>query len=147
MVATALSVFDSVTRRTFLHLLQVPICLLGTFIPRPKKKTGEKAKKPKQVAAGFDARPAPINPENIPDNQPPHNILFVTNLPTDSGEELLNQLFQQFTGFREVRMIPSRPDIAFVEYESEMHASVAKENLQGFKVTPTHKIKVVYAKK
>ncbi|XP_055334606.1 U1 small nuclear ribonucleoprotein A-like [Paramacrobiotus metropolitanus] len=121
----------------------------GTYVPRPKKKAGEKAKKPKPMAApvGVEVRPAPINPENIPDNQPPHNILFVTNLPTDSGEELLNQLFQQFTGFREVRMVPSRPDIAFVEYETEMHASVAKENLQGFKVTPTHKIKIVYAKK
>ena len=120
----------------------------GTYLPRPKKKPQEKKKAKIAVApAGVESRPAPINPESIPDNQPPHNILFVTNLPPDSGEEFLNQLFQQFTGFREVRMVPSRPDIAFVEYETDMHASVAKENLQGFKATPTHKIKIVYAKK
>ncbi|OQV15239.1 putative U2 small nuclear ribonucleoprotein B'' [Hypsibius exemplaris] len=123
----------------------------GTFVPRPKKKPLDKVKKVKPVAApiivGGELRPAPINPESIPDNQPPHNILFVTNLPQEGGEEFLSQMFQQYQGFREVRMVPSRPDIAFVEYENEMFASMAKDGLQGFKVTPTQKIKVVFAKK
>ncbi|GAU87779.1 hypothetical protein RvY_00577 [Ramazzottius varieornatus] len=127
----------------------------GTFVPKPKKKPGEKKPKPKKdapmVAAsampGMEVRPAPINPENIPDTAPPHNILFVTNLPPEGGEEFLSQMFQQYQGFREVRMVPSRPDIAFVEYETEVHAAVAKEQMQGFKVTPTHKIKIVFAKK
>jgi U2 small nuclear ribonucleoprotein B'' len=45
----------------------------------------------------------------------PNKILFVQNLPENSNEAMLGMLFQQFPGFREVRMVEARPGIAFVE--------------------------------
>ena len=41
----------------------------------------------------------------------------------------------------------SRPDIAFVEYESEDQAASAKDTLHGFKLTPELSMTVVFAKK
>lgn len=43
-------------------------------------------------------------------------------------------------------MVPSRPGIAFVEFENEAQAGVALNNLQDFKVTPTHPMHISYAK-
>ncbi|VDL19934.1 unnamed protein product [Hymenolepis diminuta] len=57
--------------------------------------------------------PQPINPASIPD-QPPNKILFLTNLPEDANEAMLAMLFAPFVGYREIRMVPSRHDIAFV---------------------------------
>ncbi|VDD75935.1 unnamed protein product [Mesocestoides corti] len=61
--------------------------------------------------------PPPINPATIPD-QPPNKILFLTNLPEDANEAMLGMLFAPFVGFREIRMVPSRHDIAFVEFST-----------------------------
>lgn len=77
---------------------------------------------------------------------PPHKILFVQNLPEDSTKEMLTMLFQQFPGFMEVRMVEARPGIAFVEFENEMQSSVAMQNLQDFKITPTKPMQITYAK-
>ena len=64
------------------------------------------------------------------------NIHYVTcNLP------------YRFPGFKEVRLVPGRSDIAFVEFESEMQSTEAKSSLQGFKITPTHAMSIAYAKK
>lgn len=59
---------------------------------------------------------------------------------------MLSMLFQQFPGFKEVRMVDGRPGIGFVEFENDMQASVALSGLQGFKITPTHPMAVSYAK-
>ncbi|VEL30141.1 unnamed protein product, partial [Protopolystoma xenopodis] len=88
----------------------------------------------------------PINPANIPD-QPPNKILFVTNLPSDADEAMLGMLFTQFSGFREIRMVPGRSDIAFVEFGTEREAAGAKHGLQGFTVRPGHPIRITFAKK
>jgi len=56
-------------------------------------------------------------------------------------------LFQQFPGFKEVRMVEAKPGIAFVEFESETQSSVALSGLQGFKINPTHSMTLSYAKK
>ena len=55
--------------------------------------------------------------------------------------------FNRFSGFVEVRMIPGRPDIAFVEFESELMSTVAKDALQGFRLSPTDVLHVAFAKK
>jgi len=34
-----------------------------------------------------------------------------------------------------------------VEFENEFHSGAAKDALQGFKVTPTHTMKISFAKK
>ena len=78
---------------------------------------------------------------------PPHNILFVQNLPAATNDMMLRMLFQQFAGFQEVRMVEARPGIAFVEFDNERQAGAAMGSLQGFKVTPENAMKIAYAKK
>ena len=56
-------------------------------------------------------------------------------------------LLFQFPGFKEVRLVPGRHDIAFVEFETEMQSAAARDALQGFKITPTTAIKISFAKK
>lgn len=53
----------------------------------------------------------------------------------------------RFPGFKEVRLVPGRHDIAFVEFETDMQAGAAKDALQGFKITPTNAMKITFAKK
>lgn len=50
----------------------------------------------------------------------PNKILFVQNLPEASTAQMLSMLFQQFPGYKEVRLVEGRPGIAFVEYENDM---------------------------
>lgn len=59
---------------------------------------------------------------------PPNKILFIRNLPDDYGVEELSAIFSRFEGFREVRLVPARKGIAFVEYENETGAVNAKES-------------------
>ena len=77
----------------------------------------------------------------------PNSILFMTNLPEDTSEVMLRQLFNQFPGLKDIRTVPGRHDIAFVEYESEMQAAEARSKLQGFEILPTHKLDIKFAKK
>ncbi len=53
----------------------------------------------------------------------------------------------RFPGFKEVRLVPNRHDIAFVEFENELQAGAAKDALQGFKITPSYSMKISFAKK
>ncbi len=80
------------------------------------------------------------------DQQPPNKILFLQNLPEQTNEQMLEMLFNQYSGFKEVRMVTAKPGIAFVEYDSDMQASVAMSGLQDFQVTANNKMRVTYAK-
>ena len=68
-------------------------------------------------------------------------------LPETIEAAVLNALFTQFPGFREVRLIEARPGIAFVEYESEPQAGAALAGLQAFKVDEDHTMQITYAKR
>ncbi|XP_046679339.1 U1 small nuclear ribonucleoprotein A [Homalodisca vitripennis] len=142
----------------------------GTYAERPKKpkKTvphddPAEAKKVKRKAAKEQARvyqqqsaPTPVQQPpplqtgvaaaSVPE-QPPNQILFLTNLPDETSEMMLSMLFNQFPGFKEVRLVPNRHDIAFVEFENELQSGAAKVALNGFKITPTHAMKISFAKK
>jgi hypothetical protein len=48
--------------------------------------------------------------------------------------EGLSRIFSRFEGFREVRMVPGRPGIGFVEYEAEAGAISAKEATAGMQL-------------
>lgn len=76
----------------------------------------------------------------------PNNILFVSNIQ-DANESMLTTLFKAYNGFREVRLIPGREGIAFVEFDLEHHAAMAKDGLQGFKLTPDKAMMITFAKK
>lgn len=56
-------------------------------------------------------------------------------------------LTSRFPGFKEVRLVPGRHDIAFVEFDNEVQAGAAREALQGFKITQTNAMKISFAKK
>lgn len=101
---------------------------------------------PNMLAPGFGNVMAPGMMAAVPD-QPPNQILFLTNLPDETNEMMLSMLFNQFPGFKEVRLVPNRHDIAFVEFENEMQSAAAKDALQGFKITPSHSMKISFAKK
>nr|DAD38108.1 TPA_asm: hypothetical protein HUJ06_008749 [Nelumbo nucifera] len=78
---------------------------------------------------------------------PPNNILFVQNLPHETTPMMLQMLFCQYPGFKEVRMVEAKPGIAFVEYGDEMQSTVAMQGLQGFKITQQNPMLITYAKK
>merc|ERR1711983_171252 len=118
----------------------------GTFQERPKKPPAELKKKSKKPKAGAAVGGAVANQGGV-DNAPPNQILFLTNLPTETNEMMLSMLFNQFPGFKEVRLVPGRHDIAFVEFENEMQSSAARDALQGFKITPNASMKISFAKK
>lgn len=65
---------------------------------------------------------------------PPNKILFLRELPESYGKEGLAVIFGRFAGFREVRTVPGRKNIAFVEYESEEGAISAKEATSGMEL-------------
>ncbi|XP_049411638.1 U2 small nuclear ribonucleoprotein B''-like [Solanum stenotomum] len=77
----------------------------------------------------------------------PNNILFIQNLPHETTSMMLEVLFKQYPGFREVRMIEAKPGIAFVEFGDDVQSSVAMQALQGFKITPQNPMAITYAKK
>ncbi|VDL70407.1 unnamed protein product [Nippostrongylus brasiliensis] len=78
---------------------------------------------------------------------PPNKILFCTNLPEEATTDMLQILFNQFPGLKDIRLVPTRTGIAFVEFESEELAAPARMALNNFKITPEQHMKVDYAKK
>nr|ACO11149.1 U1 small nuclear ribonucleoprotein A [Caligus rogercresseyi] len=124
--------------------------LKGTFTERPKKASGDSKKAKKKAAKEAAARQlcalAGANAVH-PGEAPPNQILFLTNLPDETNEMMLSMLFNQFPGFKEVRLVPNRHDIAFVEFENEVQSAAARESLQGFKITPNASMKISFAKK
>ncbi|KAF3324700.1 U1 small nuclear ribonucleoprotein A-like isoform X2 [Carex littledalei] len=148
----------------------------GTFIPRERRKRHDEKDKKKrdqqqeanQAVMGvhpsypppygaappmggmmppYGGAPVPPRPAMPEAPAPPNNILFIQNLPHENNPLMLQMLFGQYAGFKEVRMIEAKPGIAFVEYESEMQATVALQALQGFKVTQQNAMLITYAKK
>jgi len=82
----------------------------------------------------------------IPDEYlPPNKILFLRELPESCDTESLNAIFGRFEGFKEVRLVPGRKGIAFVEYEAEAGAISAKEATSGMPLGENGKpIRVTY---
>jgi len=99
----------------------------------------------KKAATGLKSTNAAAAP-SIPDEYlPPNKVLFLQKLPADANQEMLSGLFGRFDGFKEVRMVPGRKGIAFVEYEHQEGAISAKEAMAGaVLVTGADPIKVTY---
>jgi len=132
----------------------------GTYQPKPKRVKVEKEKKPKgpskpptegaSAGAGSAKAATPGSAKAAaPDagNQEPHSILFVQNLPEECTKDMLVVLFQQYMGFQEVRLVPGKKGIAFIEFSDIASASFAREALNGFKLSQDDTISVTYAKK
>ena len=56
-----------------------------------------------------------------------NRTLFVQSIPTDFAPDTLDKMFNQFAGFIEIRRVPGRVDLAFVDYETETQAFLARE--------------------
>ncbi|KAK4775174.1 hypothetical protein SAY86_010109 [Trapa natans] len=140
----------------------------GTFVPREKRKRHDERGKKKKDQQDANLAVASLNPAyagtygaaqplsqvpypggpKLPEAPaPPNNILFVQNLPHETTPMMLQMLFLQYPGFKEVRMVETKPGIAFVEYADEMQSTVAMQALQGFKLTPQNPMLITYAKK
>jgi len=118
----------------------------GTFIPRPKKEREEPDKKKRgldEEESSAVRQPAPKAPKLVVNNIP-HRILFAQALPDDCNEQVLKTLFAQYAGFQEVRMVPGKKGIAFIEFQDMMQAGVALQQLSGFNITPNDKLHLTY---
>lgn len=73
---------------------------------------------------------------------PPNNVLFVQNLPEGTTQDDLRDVFEQHAGLLEIRTIPAKRDIAFIEFADEATAMVAKDALHNFKIDGETKMKV-----
>lgn len=103
--------------------------------------------RPAKTQRGAGLKPTgPAPAAVVPDEYlPPNKILFVQNLPDDFDVEQLTDIFGRFEGFREVRLVPGRKGIAFVEYDAEPGAITAKENTAGMALKGGEKtMKVTY---
>lgn len=126
----------------------------GTFVPREKRKKKEDTKKTKP--AKMIRQSVPIIPQSVaaaPEPaaedgaELPNQILFVSNLPEGTSEMALSMLFQQFPGYKEVRLVPGRHDIAFVEFQDPSQAAIGKQTLQHFKISPENAMEIKFARK
>ncbi|KMZ73740.1 U1 small nuclear ribonucleoprotein A [Zostera marina] len=131
----------------------------GTFVVKEKRKKHDRAEKKhkaddSQQNGGFNdsnghGAEKPFHKTGGTQDPPtvPNNILFIENLPNETTTMMLQLLFQQYPGFREVRMIEAKPGIAFVEFEDDSESTIAMQALNGFKITPQNPMFVTYAKK
>ncbi|XP_010931676.1 U1 small nuclear ribonucleoprotein A [Elaeis guineensis] len=137
----------------------------GTFVPRERRKRHEERAERKRREQQLDAAqtgsgpygatpplsqlPYPGGAKSMIPEAPalPNNILFVQNLPHETTPMMLQMLFCQYPGFKEVRMVDAKPGIAFVEYGDEMQGTLAMQGLQGFKITQQNPMLITYAKK
>ncbi|KAM3080568.1 hypothetical protein ACMFMG_005510 [Clarireedia jacksonii] len=105
---------------------------LSTTTSKPTDATNL-ATRPIKPALGRGLKSSnPAAAQIVPDEYlPPNKILFVQNLPEDYDVDMLTSIFGRFEGFREVRLVPGRKGIAFVEYENETGAIGAKEGTGG----------------
>ena len=118
-------------------------------LKRPAAPNGPDAGNARPVKTARGAGLKPSNPAAgavVPEEYlPPNKIIFVQNLPDDFEVEGLTTIFGRFEGFREVRLVPGRKGIAFVEYETEVGAISAKQATAGMSLGEEQKpIKVVY---
>ena len=130
----------------------------GTYVERPKKyllARQAQQEKRKRTGEGGPAKKTPRTDKsggsktsNPPEKtNPPNKILFCTNLPEETTEQMLSLLFNPYPGLKDIRRIPNRPDIAFVEFESEGEATAARNGLNNFKIAPGQCMYVNYANK
>ncbi|XP_062947064.1 U2 small nuclear ribonucleoprotein B''-like [Cynocephalus volans] len=124
----------------------------GAFADKKKAKIVEETATTANKKAG-QGTPNSANTQgnSIPNPQvpdyPPNYILFLNNLPEETNEMMLSMPFNAFPGFKEVCLVLGRHDIAFVEFENDGQTGAAKDVLQGFKITPSHAMKITHAKK
>lgn len=105
-----------------------------------------KVKEDTETKPELPAPPPPRPPPQALPPAPPNRILFVENLPEQCNDAMLTMLLQQYDGFKEARLVTGKPGIAFVEFENHVQAGTAKDHLQNFCISPSHPMKLTFAR-
>ncbi|KAK2746380.1 hypothetical protein FQN57_003262 [Myotisia sp. PD_48] len=103
--------------------------------------------RPSKTAKGAGLKPtgAAAAPTIADEYLPPNKILFLREIPETYDADALSAIFGRFPGFKEVRLVPGRKGLAFVEYDNESGAISAKEATSGVPLRENEKpIKVTY---
>ena len=78
-------------------------------------------------------------------NNTPNKILLAQNLPSEISQDALIAIFGQYTGFKEVRIVPGNRGLAFIEFENEGLSGIALRQLNGFQLSATAQLNLTYA--
>lgn len=81
------------------------------------------------------------------DMQLPNKVLFIQQLPPGTTEDALSQVYSRSPGFVEVRSVPGRPDLAFIEFESEAQAAAARNATDNYEIVRGAHIRVTFARR
>lgn len=73
-----------------------------------------------------------------------NKILFVTGLGSEINEKMIEVVFKQFKGLKDIRFFNGR-GFCFVEYDNEVNAGTALMSLNNMKLTETTTMKISYA--
>ena len=76
----------------------------------------------------------------------PHRILFAQNLPDQADAAMLTSLFQAYPGFQEVRTVPGKKGLAFIEFQDQIQATIALQNLNGLQLSERDTLQLTYGK-
>ena len=107
----------------------------GSFVPKNKRIKVD----PTSNVPGASMAASPSVPTS-----PPSHILIAQGLSDDVTLEMLKILFHQYAGYQDVRL--PRPGLAFIEFESEPHATLALQALNGFKLSASDNLQLDYGK-
>ncbi|KAK0537574.1 hypothetical protein OC834_000720 [Tilletia horrida] len=122
-----------------------------------RKRAQERKMAEKRAAAGeTDGVPVPSSTAQrrqqvqMPDEYvPPNKILFLQSIASGVGKDELEALFAPLPNLVEVRTIPGRSDIAFVEFGDVPSSAAAREKLNGHAFAGADagtKLKITYAR-
>mmetsp|Transcript_33740 Transcript_33740/g.34369 ORF Transcript_33740/g.34369 Transcript_33740/m.34369 type:complete len:217 (+) Transcript_33740:101-751(+) len=120
----------------------------GEVVPVRQKRQREEQSKPMEDGSETPAAavaPKPAQPKLVV-NSVPNRILFAQNLPEECTDQVLSSLCQSYPGFQEVRMVPGKKGIAFIEFQDQMQAGIAMQQLNGFKLNANDTLHLTYAK-
>lgn len=121
----------------------------GDYVPKAKRQKVAKAVEENDAAEEEEPEKeetevlAPGN-HAVADASPPSRMLLAQDLPGECNEMMLRMLFQQYAGYKEVRM--PRAGLAFIEFDDEALATVALKALNGFKLSPQESLHLSYGK-
>ena len=96
------------------------------------------------VSAIASSGPPPAKIPKLVVNSVPNKILFAQCLPEDATHEVLTSLFQAYPGFQEVRTVPGKREIAFIEFGDAIQAGIALNQLQGFKLNSSAALNLTF---
>lgn len=96
------------------------------------------------MAASMQQQAAVVSPTSM---ELPNKTIYVQNLPLDVPDADLVALFRRYIGFVEFRRVPNRPDLGFVEYETEAQAGVPRQALDRHEMRPGRPIRVSFARR